>query len=113
MIPLCIILVQDASPLLNSDLREVCEDGRALGDEHAVVVVVRRDRMGSAAQNGDGPPAQRLVDGRAHIRKAFDVVEFRHTVWANDRVELGLQLFHDLRVVEHGHWKTVNELPNT
>lgn len=69
--------------------------------------------MGSTAQDGDGPPAQRLVDRRAHIREAFDVVEFRHAVRSDDRVELGLQFFHDLRVVKHGHWKAVNELPNT
>lgn len=76
---------------------DITRDLRAARDAVAAVFVVAQRRVRDAAEDGDGAPAQDLLDERLQVREARLVVRGRGASVADDGVELGLGAALDVR----------------
>ena len=67
-------------------------DGTSLGDEHALVHVVGRGCMRSAAKNGHRPPAKCFGDDSLHILQGRQIVKRRQPIATDNPIKLRLGL---------------------
>lgn len=81
-------IIAKCKPVLTSPQRR--DDGAPLGNEHALVHIVGSGGVRGAAQDRDGPPAQRLGNNGPDILQRWQVVKGGQPVPSHDTVQLGL-----------------------